>query len=506
LGDGSTGNSNIPVLVGQGIRNPGVTISSISAGYSHTCAIGSDGQGFCWGYNYYGELGNNETTDRLTPSYVIIVKSPTIEFGSTPATSTTYTSTTAMSAVSPALSVGTVAVKLTNPDGQYDTYDISVQGPPTVPLNLGATAGNTQVVLTWNIPSSDGGSSITDYIIQYSTDNSTWTTFNDGTSTNTTATVTGLTNRTLYYFRVAAVNSIGTGPYTSSVTATPINPVPRVTNVTLNGGNAITLVESNTKSVTLTTQVINDTGCTEITSVKGYLYRSGKGYTNCNNSEDADGNFCYPEIGCSVDTGSCSGSTDDTASYTCTVNVQYFADPTDTGTLYDSENWLARIKATNSGDLSTSTEVTTGVEMNSLTAFSVTSTLNYGNLLVGGLNNPLDRILTTTATGNVGLDQEHKGEEIGMCTDYPTCTVGTPIVLSHQKYSLTASTPYSTPTTAISLTNTSVEVELNLAKPTSTTAVSKNTWWGVFIPPGTLPGYYQGRNTITAVKGETTHW
>jgi len=144
--------------------------------------------------------------------------------------------------------------------------------------------------------------------------------------------------------------------------------------------------------------------------------------------------------------------------------------------------------------------------MNSLTAFSVTSTLSYSDLLVGESNNPLDRVLTTTATGNVGLDQEHKGEEIGMCTDYPTCTVGTPIVLSHQKYSLTASTPYSTPTTAISLTNTSVEVELNLAKPTSTTAVSKNTWWGVFIPPGTLPGYYQGRNTITAVKGETTHW
>ena len=71
-----------------------------------------------------------------------------------------------------------------------------------------------------------------------------------------------------------------------------------------------------------------------------------------------------------------------------------------------------------------------------------------------------------------------------MCTDYPTCTVGTPIVLSHQKYSLTASTLILS-TTAISLTNTSVEVELNLAKPTSTTAVSKNTWWE-YLSLGTL--------------------
>ena len=451
---------------------------------------------------------------------------------------------------------------------------------PTEPLNLSATTGNTQVSLSWNAPSSDGGSSITDYIIQYSTDNSTWTTFDDGTSTTTSATVTGLTNGTLYYFRVAAVNSVGTGPYTtSSVTATPVNvaptftnitntsPVspgnnitwnatasdsdgqvkllvcktagitggvcdggqwcssslvssnpscsysvpnptandtynayvyivdnqnepatgliqgsnssftvssvaPGVTDVTINGGNAITLVESTTKSVALTATVTSDNTCSSITSVKGYLYRSGIGYTGCDTSGEANDNYCYPEISCTLNSNSCTDGTEGSADYTCTVNVQYFADPTDTNTQYDSQNWLARIKATNSGDLSTSTEVTTGVEMNSLTAFSVTSTLNYGDLLVGGSNSPLDRILITTATGNVGLDQEHKGEEIGMCTDYPTCTVGTPIVLSHQKYSLTASTPYSTPTTAISLTNTSVEVELNLAKPTSTSAVS----------------------------------
>jgi alpha-tubulin suppressor-like RCC1 family protein len=615
IGNGNTYNSNVPVLVSQEARPVGTIFSSISAGDMHTCGVGSDGHGYCWGYNEFGQLGNNETVDRPTLSYVLIVKSPTIEFGSTPATSTTYTSTTAMSAVSPVLSVGTIAVKLTNPDGQYDTYDISVQGPPTVPLNLGATAGNTQVVLTWNVPSSDGGSSITDYIIQYSTDNSTWITFNDGTSTNTTATVTGLTNNTQYYFRVAAVNSIGTGPYTSSVTATPVNVAPTftnisntspvtpgnnitwnttasdsdgqvkllvcktpgitngtcngdswcssslvssnpscsysvpnpmvndtydayvyivdnqnepatgivqgtnssftvssvapiVTNITLNGGNAINLVESDVKSVILTAQVTSDNGCTEITNVKGYLYRSNIQYSGCDTSGEVNHNYCYPEIECSVDvdSNSCEGATDKTADYTCTINVQYFADPTDIGTQYDSQNWLATIKATNSGDLSTSTEVTTGVEMNSLTAFSVTSTLSYSDLLVGESNNPLDRVLTTTATGNVGLDQEHKGEGIGMCTDYPTCEVGTPIALSHQKYSLTASTPYSTPTTAISLTNTSVEVELNLTKPTSTTTVSKNTWWGVFIPPNTLPGYYEGENTITAKKGEVANW
>ena len=66
-----------------------------------------------------------------------------------------------------------------------------------------------------------------------------------------------------------------------------------------------------------------------------------------------------------------------------------------------------------------------------------------------------------------------------------------------------ASTAYSS---ATALTTSAVEVELNLAKPTSTTAVTKNTWWGIEIPSGTLPGEYTGENTITAIKGETANW
>ena len=98
-------------------------------------------------------------------------------------------------------------------------------------------------------------------------------------------------------------------------------------------------------------------------------------------------------------------------------------------------------------------------------AFNVTNTLSYGNLFANQSNDPLDKVLTTTATGNVGLNQEHKGSGTGMCTDYPTCEVGTPILLSNQKYSLTASTSYSS---ATSLTGGPVEVALKVPKPTST--------------------------------------
>jgi len=101
-------------------------------------------------------------------------------------------------------------------------------GGSAAPSQVGTvtpTAGNTQVALSWSAPAT-GGNAITDYIIQYSTDNSSWTTFSDGTSTGTTATVTGLTNDTLYFFKVAAVNSVGTGTYSNSITSTPAISVP----------------------------------------------------------------------------------------------------------------------------------------------------------------------------------------------------------------------------------------------------------------------------------------
>ena len=461
--------------------------------------------------------------------------------------------------------------------------------------------------------SSNGGSAITDYVVQYSINNSTWITFNDGVSTATSATVTGLTNGTLYYFRVAAVNSVGTGPYTSSVTATPVNQIPSftgmsynntvnpggtvtwtatasdsdgqvkllvcktaqiyngacvggewcsstlvnsnpscshnvdnptpsglnqayayvvdndnepasggyqgqpynftvnevaptITNIVLNGGNNITLEEGTTKIVVLTAQVVSANTCSSINTVKGYIYRSGIGYTGCDTSAEGNDNHCYPELTCIIDTNSsrdCSNPTDESADYICTANVQFFADPTDTNVQYSAQTWLASVSAKSGSSTPGVGHLSTGIEMNSLAALAVSpSMITYGTLLAGQSNGTLNTVITSISKGNVPIHQRVQGDGPSMCTDFfavPNCQGGTPIPVGNQKYSLASGTGYND-SAAVSLTTNPDLVLINIPKPTSTTPVSKNTWWGVKIPNTALIGEYDGRVFVTPVK------
>jgi hypothetical protein len=63
LGDDTTTDHATPVAV-SGL--PGNAVA-IATGGSHSCAVATTGQLYCWGYNLFGQLGDASTTDRHLP-------------------------------------------------------------------------------------------------------------------------------------------------------------------------------------------------------------------------------------------------------------------------------------------------------------------------------------------------------------------------------------------------------------------------------------------------------
>jgi predicted CXXCH cytochrome family protein len=191
---------------------------------------------------------------------------------------------------------------------------------PGSPTNIVATPGNTEASVTWDAPTSDGGSPITSYTVTSSPEAFTATTPDGATQTGT---VVGLTNGLEYTFTVVATNANGDG--LASVFSNPITPAlapNEPTNVvasaaharasvtwtasTDDGGNAITnyTVTSSPDGLTATTL----DGVTTTAIVLGL--RNGVTYTFTVNATN--------EVG---------GSPASTASNATTPNVTWPATP-----------------------------------------------------------------------------------------------------------------------------------------------------------------------------------
>ena len=143
---------------------------------------------------------------------------------------------------------------------------------PAEPQNLAATSiAATSLTLTWGLPSSDGGSPITDYKIEVSSNGgSTWTAITHTASDSRTFNVTGLAKGTSYRFRVSTVTGVGTSAPTTVLSATTLGNSPSVP-------NALKAVATTT-SITLTwTKALVTNG----SAVRNYIveYSTNRGRT-----------------------------------------------------------------------------------------------------------------------------------------------------------------------------------------------------------------------------------
>ncbi len=255
IGDaaGEMGNALTPVPLGTGR-----TALALSAGAAHTCAVLDDFSMKCWGSGASGRLGTGDTVSRGDQPDELGDALSVIDLGTDVSTSSPYSVRAIVAGTAHTCVVlATFALKCfgLGTSGRLGSGGTSTLGDAAAEMgdnllavDLGTdrrvmsltepgragtptgTAGDGSVSLTWTAPTSDGGSAVTDYVIEFSTDGDSWSTFVDETSAATTATVTGLTNATSYVFRVTARNSVADGvassasdrvtPTTSTTTST----------------------------------------------------------------------------------------------------------------------------------------------------------------------------------------------------------------------------------------------------------------------------------------------
>ena len=112
---------------------------------------------------------------------------------------------------------------------------------PTAPTGVAAVGGSSSVALSWSTPASNGGSPITGYNLYRGTTAGAESATPVATNVKATSfTDTGLTNGATYYYKVAAVNAVGTSPSSGEASATPQASVPSApVGLVASGGNGL---------------------------------------------------------------------------------------------------------------------------------------------------------------------------------------------------------------------------------------------------------------------------
>jgi len=175
----------------------------------------------------------------------------------------------------------------------YSYYGVRNLAPPEQIAQVNTVVGNGRISLNW-VPSFSDGKPRLGYNIEYSTQQPVgniyvpWTTFSKQYAL-TNATITGLINGVTYYFRVAAINAVGTGAFSEVVNAVPGTVPDTITTLFVNGGvntltlewdepyaqgypitsYAITYREANAAAVAISVPVANITVKTSVSSISG---------------------------------------------------------------------------------------------------------------------------------------------------------------------------------------------------------------------------------------------
>ena len=101
--------------------------------------------------------------------------------------------------------------------GYSDSSSLATASTPGAPTWGAFTNATRAITLRWTAPSSNGGSAVTGYEIEYRRGTSgSWTDGPDPGANATSRTISGLTPNTTHQFRIRAVNAVGTGTWSAN--------------------------------------------------------------------------------------------------------------------------------------------------------------------------------------------------------------------------------------------------------------------------------------------------
>ena len=225
---GENGNSTVttpqktPVAVTTSGALSGKTLTQISSGGQHTCALSTVGAVYCWGDDTYGELGNSATS-----SVAATYDAPVAVTTSGALSGKTLTQVSAGSGFTCALdSTGAVYCWGNNASGQLGNGTTTssnmpvaiVPGPPTGVTAFPAAAS---AIVYWVAPASFGvAGGASSYTATASPGGASCT-----STSALTCTITGLTNGTTYTITVVTNTNAGNSSASAAATVTPWPPL-----------------------------------------------------------------------------------------------------------------------------------------------------------------------------------------------------------------------------------------------------------------------------------------
>jgi hypothetical protein len=261
---------------------------------------------------------------------------------------------------------------------------------------------------------------------------------------------------------------------------------PQISSVSLNDGLDISLTPGTTTIVIASTTVTDFNGYVDLAHATATIYRSGAGAA-CT----PDSNDCYV---LSTENGACSftNCSGNSCSVQCTADVAFHADPTDSGSVYEGEEWLAYLEVEdNAGGYDF--DSAPGVELFTLRALQVDSLINYGALEANSDTGSTNASTTVTNLGNVDINIDVEATDL---TDG-----GTSYIPAEQQKMATTTFTYSACVSCYQLSSTTpVTLGINLNKPTvDTPPVETDVYWGIAVPLNVNSAPHTGVNIFTAI-------